>query len=252
MLRNTTAMAALALCAAAAPAGAAATTAERTGYAYELGGNALLYTEQHEETLRNGRVTRSVVTYRDARGEVVATKRLDFSRKAISPDFRLENSRNGHVEGARRRGDRVLVYFRKTGDYEYRDERVEPPAGAIIDGGFDRFIEHQWRRLLAGEEFERPFLVPSMRRFVDFRIYLEGRSDADVVFVMEPASLLLRVVGGRITVVYDRESRALKRYEGVSNIRDRAGENYEVRVEFPAAGVRDASEASARAAPPFD
>jgi len=66
---------------------------------------------------------------------------------------------------------------------------------------------------------------------------------------MEPASLLLRVVGDEILVTYDRASADLKRYEGISNIRNAAGENYEVRVEFPAAGRPPGSRRTLQADP---
>lgn len=226
----------LALWAFAIPAGTHATTSERTGYAYALDKDMLLYTEKHHESVENGRVVRSVVTYRDPEGQIVATKRLDFSGNAASPGFRLENARNGHLEGAEQRDDKLLVFFRRTTNHDYEEAKLDFPGRAIIDGGFDRFVESNWTRLLQGEVFKRPFLVPSLQRFLDFRIYLERRTDADVVFIMEPASLLLRIVGEEIIVTYDRDNAALKRYEGISNLRDQEGSNYRVRVEFPAAG----------------
>lgn len=222
-------------CAFAAPAGAA--TVERTGHAYEPGKQNLLYSEEHEEWLAGDEVVRSTVIYRDAGGNIIATKYLDFSRDPTSPDFQLRNSVNGHVEGARREGADCVVFFRKTGRDKYREDRIALPEHAIIDGGFDRFIEMNWRRLLDGHVFRRPFLVPSFHKFIDFKIYLEKSTDADVVFVMEPASFFLRVLSDPITVTYDRRSASLKLYEGVSNIRDQAGENLDVRVEFaPAEG----------------
>ena len=81
-----------------------------------------------------------------------------------------------------------------------------------------------------------PFLVPSFHRFIDFKIYRKRQSDTEVTFVMEPASFLLRIVGDGVLVTYNRDNAALKRYEGISNIRDEQGDNYEVRVEFPGAG----------------
>lgn len=213
-----------------------AQTKERTGYAYKLGSEKLLYTEEHEELSRDGAIQRDTVTYRGAEGRVIATKNLDFSVNPTSPDFRMENSVNGHVEGARQEGKYCVVFFRKTSGDEYREKKIELPDRAIIDGGFDRFIELNWSRLLAGEVFKRPFLVPSFHKFVDFRIYLEKSTDANVVFAMEPASFLLRLVADKIIVTYERDNAALRRYEGISNIRDQDGENFDVRVEFPEGG----------------
>lgn len=235
-MRSVSVIAALALLLFAAAVEADRTTIERTGYAYELGKDRLLYTEEHEEHQENGKVARSEVTYRDPDGEVIATKRLDFSSHATGPDFRLENLRNGHLEGAERQGDVIRVFFRRTGNDGLKEHELRPPGDAIIDGGFDRFIEMNWGRLLQGEAVKRPFLVPSFHRFLDFRIYLERKTDTEVVFIMEPASMFLRLFADGIVVSYDRDSGALRLYEGTSNIRDQDGENYEVRVEFPAAG----------------
>jgi hypothetical protein len=214
----------------------AGTTGQRTGYAYELGTDRLLYTEEHHEQIEQGRVTRSEVVYRKPDGGVIATKQLNFRRNASDPDFRLENPVNGHLEGANQRDDRLLVFFRKTDDHALRERELRAPDNAIIDGGFDRFIENNWTALMQGDVFQRPFLVPSFQRFLEFRIYLERMTETEVVFIMEPASMLLRIVGDGIVVAYDRDSAALRRYEGISNIRDQDGENYEVRVEFPADG----------------
>ncbi|MDZ7840233.1 MAG: hypothetical protein U5R46_05355 [Gammaproteobacteria bacterium] len=218
------------------PAAAGGTAEQRKGYAYNLGTDQLLYTEEHHEHLEQGRVTRSEVVYRKPEGGIIARKRLDFRRNASDPDFRLENAVNGHLEGASQEEDRLLVFFRKTEDHALKERKLRAPDDAIIDGGFDRFIENNWTSLMQGEVFERPFLVPSFQRFLEFRIYLERMTDTEVVFIMEPASMLLRFFGDGIVVAYDRDSTALRRYEGVSNIRDKDGENYEVRVEFPAAG----------------
>lgn len=42
-------------------------------------------------------------------------------------------------------------------------------------------------------------------------------------------------LGDEIVVTYDRDDAALRRYEGLSNIRDESGDNYDVRVELPGA-----------------
>lgn len=224
---------------------ASAETLQRIGYAYESDKDKLLYTEEHKEWIADGTITKSIVTYRNSDKEILATKELDFSGDSVSPDFRLSSTYNGHLEGAKKETDRLVVFFRKSRDDEYEEEEIDLPDGAIIDGGFDRFVEINWDTLLTGEVFKRPFLVPSFHKFVDFKIYLEEQSENKVVLVMEPASLLLRIVGGGIKVTYDRDNAALKLYEGVSNIRDSSGENYDVRVEFPRPREKEAKKSPA-------
>jgi len=206
MSRNIVVLIALA-CVVSVPA-SGAPIQERKGYAYPAGDDRLLYTEEHREWLRDGEVVRSEVTYRDADGGVIATKRLDFSGVPTHPDFELNNHASGHIEGAEQQPDGVRVFFRRTDGHELKEKKVALPDEAIIDGGFDRFIELNWERLLSGEVFERPFLVPSFQRFVNFRIYLEKQRGDDVIFVMEPASFLVRLVGEGIVVTLGRSERA--------------------------------------------
>lgn len=220
-----------------APGPAGANVVERVGYAYAMNSDKeqLLYTEQHQEQVDDGRVTRSTVTYKDEDGNTIAVKELDFSSNPTSPEFRLQGVTNGHVEGAQRKEGDFVIFFRKSDGHELVEEAVPLPEQAIIDGGFDRFIENNWETLLEGKVFKRPFLVPSFQKFVDFKIYLERTTETDAVFVMETASLFLRIFSDKIIVTYNRENAALRRYVGISNIRDQSGENYEVRVEFPGA-----------------
>lgn len=53
---------------------------------------------------------------------------------------------------------------------------------------------------------------------------------------MEPASFLQRALGDPITVPYDRRTASLKLSKGVTKIRDRTGDNLDVRVEFAPGG----------------
>jgi hypothetical protein len=60
--------------------------------------------------------------------------------------------------------------------------------------------------------------------------------------------MFVRMFVPPVTVSYDADTRRLRRYEGVSNIRNRDGENYSVRIEFPReAGEPGRHQAGARA-----
>lgn len=216
-----------------------AMTVERVGVAYDAETNEKLYTETHRELYQNGQVITSRVIYRDAEGRAFAEKSLDFRSARLMPDFRLENDRNGHIEGARRAAAGREVVFRRSAEGELERELLAAPENGIIDAGFDRFIEDRWEALIAGDSFGIPFLVPSYKKFLDFRIrILEAPADGLVTFRMEPKSAVLRLFAEPIDVTYDVNDRALKRYLGVSNIKNRRGENLNVRVDFPAASRR--------------
>ncbi|MBT8447639.1 MAG: hypothetical protein HKO62_12940 [Gammaproteobacteria bacterium] len=209
---------------------------ERIGEAFALGSGDLLYTEHHREQVDNGRVVASEVTYRDTSGASFAVKSLDFSANALAPDFRLDNGRAGHIEQANKNGDELKVAFKHPRRDELNEVVLPLPADAIIDAGFDRFIETHWAELKAGETLRRYFLVPSMQEFLRFRIRSTGQATIDgrraEVIVLEPDSGLLRLLVTPIKTFYTSDKPSLLRYEGVSNMRGADGKNYKVRIDF--------------------
>ncbi len=219
-------------------AGDGALLVERVGQAYALGSDQLLYTEHHRERVDDGRVVASEVTYRDAAGDRFAVKSLDFSANALAPDFRLSNDRAGHLEQASKRGDSIAITFKHPRRDSPEQAVVPLPADAIVDAGFDRFIETHWQELNAGETLRRYFLVPSMQEFLRFRIRPTGTGSVGErsarIIVLEPDSGLLRLLVTPVTTWYAADEPALLRYEGVSNMRGEDGKNYKVRIDFGA------------------
>lgn len=206
----------------------------RIGYAYDKQTGELLYSEVHHEVVINGRIVANKVMYKNTRGSVFAEKHIDFERSATMPDFELVNAENGHVEGVRSDDDQLVVHFRSESGASIREASVEMPENGIIDAGFDRFIEQNWSSLVSGEVLERKFLIPSQLEFYTFEISMaESHPPGEVVFRLQVESMFLQMFVSPVLVHYDAESRTLLRYEGVSNIRDRNGQNFDVRIEFP-------------------
>ena len=58
----------------------------------------------------------------------------------------------------------------------------------------------------------------------------------ELAFELRVKSMFLQMFVPPVVVSYDAQTRSLLRYEGVSNIRDAAGENFDVRIEFPRSG----------------
>jgi hypothetical protein len=238
----------LALVGGLAWSGLAAEERERIGRAYDRTSGALLYQERHTETYAKGEMTADTVHYIDPQGRIFGHKHVDFSRDPFVPDFQLDNTRTGHVEGLTRlTADSLHVRFREHAEEDLRQQQLELPRFAIADAGFDRFIESQWEHLIEGKNLVRKFLVPSRLEFMNWRIRRDDdvpqntpddakngdpREVRTVRFALEIDSAFLRLVVPPIMVIYDRDTRRLLRYEGLSNLRDESGENHSVRIEF--------------------
>lgn len=219
----------------ATPGGEGATRV-RTGVACDRSSGALLYRELHEERWVDGRLVEDRVSYRRAEGEVFATKRVDFRASATAPDFDLLDSASGHREALERTADAMVVRYRPSWNARERSATLPSAPTLVADAGFDRFIERNWDRLVAGETMVRPFLIPSRLRTVDMRIR-RVRDDArgagrTVALELAIDSALLRLIVPAVRVLYDTSARTLVLYEGVSNVRDAAGSNADVTIAF--------------------
>lgn len=217
----------------AAVGSAHAEASERVGYAYDKQTGEFLYSETHREVMEDGRIVMNTVSYKDVGGDVFAEKFIDFQRSLTMPDFSLVNADNGHMEGARGSDDQLDVHFRQLSDADVRKASVETPQNGIIDAGFDRFIEQHWDALISGDVIEREFLIPSQLDFYTFEIErAESEHLEAYAFELRIQSMFLQMFVQPVLVHYDAQTRSLLRYEGISNIRNEAGENFDVRIEF--------------------
>ncbi len=216
---------------------------ERIGYAYAAGSKSLLYSEHHQEWWKQGRILRDTVTYRDADGNIIGEKHVDFRSRERAPGFLLRNIRTGHSEGAAAASNKLEVSFRRNQGAPLKKGALDLPEDAIVDAGFDRFVENNWEALMRGESFVRPFLVPSRLQFIDFRIRRvdDGSEPERATFEMAIDSALLRLFAPAINVVYDARNRTLLEYDGVSNIRNGQGENLDVEIRFDPSRTRVSS-----------
>lgn len=213
---------------------------ERVGYAYAAGSGSLLYSEHHQEWWKEGRILRDTVTYRDADGNIIGEKHVDFRSRESAPGFLLRNIRTGHAEGAAAASNKLEVSFRRNQGAPLKKGALDLPENAIVDAGFDRFVENNWESLMRGETFVRPFLVPSRLQFIDFRIRRvdDGSEPERATFEMAIDAALLRLFAPAIRVIYDTRSRTLLEYDGVSNIRNGQGENLDVEIRFDPSRTR--------------
>ena len=130
----------------------------------------------------------------------------------------------------------MKLFFSGTKSKTQRKSQINYKDGAISDAGFDNFIIEHWDQIIAGKEFKRDFLVPSMQEFLSFRIYqdaiLNKEGQSLRLINIEPNSFFVRVIAGKIKLYYDIDEPILRVFEGVSNMRDSKGDNYDVFIKY--------------------
>ena len=234
------------LAASTMPAVAAPYRAE-TGLARDYDTGRLLYREEHlVRAAADGRPLERVVLYRCADGTPFARKRIDYRDALEAPDFQFEDARSGYREGVRRDASGREVFVVRPGDAE---QEAPLPAGPLVaDAGFDPWLREAWPRLANGERVPLSFLVPSRLTSFDFKVYaVDDEADAGERRFRLRLGGWLGWIAPHIDVVYADADRRLLRFEGLSNLRDDAGDDpLKVRIAFPQPPVASNGEAFAR------
>ncbi len=208
----------------------------RVGYAYDLEDKGLLYSEYHYESINQDLVRQSSVIYKDSKGEVFAEKKVNFEIRPFLPEFKLMNEATGHLESTAYIKNEYKVRFLEKVNDKLKEKLLNYSEDAISDAGFDNFVMSHWQQIISGEQFTRDFLIPGMLRFFKFRIYqkeiAEEAGEKYRVLVIEPDSFLIRQFTRASRLYYAFDKPELKRFEGISNMRDAEGKNYTVLIKY--------------------
>lgn len=209
---------------------------EELGLASDLDSGRPLYREQHLlRAAPDGALVERLVVYRCVDGTPFARKRVDYRGAAAAPAFQFEDVRSGYREGVSRDGAGASVFVDRP---DAEPQQAPLPAGNLVaDAGFDQWVRREWPRLTAGESVPMAFLVPSRLTSYDFKVYEVDGDDGDRAgdrrFRLRLGGLL-GWFAPYIDVVYAESDRRLLRFEGLSNLRDDAGEDpLKVRIVFP-------------------
>ncbi len=191
-----------------------ASAMQAVGVAHAPDGGAVRYREYHN---CDSAKTHCTVEYRDPSGAVFARKWLDYGASPVAPSLRFEDSRSG---------ERLQL-----GSDEVK-------TGVVVDAGFDNFVREQWALLAAGDAVHFRFLPAGS----ETALAMEARrqddcSDGRLCLAVKPDNWLFALVGGTIHLVYDRDSRRLLQFRGLSNILDARGDSQRLVIDYHYPGV---------------
>ena len=201
------------------------------GHARDPKSDRLLYREEHLFRREGERPVERLVLYRCPDGVAFARKRIDYRSSATAPEFELVDAR-GYREGLRREGGQTMIW---SGSKPPRPLR-KSDGPLVADAGFDEFLRQSWSQLGAGKSQALAFVVPAFGRSLAFEVRGLGRrgsGDAAVQRFELRLEGLLGKVTSPISVEYTITDRRLRRFAGLTNVRDGRGDQIEARIDFP-------------------
>jgi len=211
-----------------------------SGFAYDPSSNKTIYTEDFEEVIENGKHVMSSTTVKDASGKIIATRKIDFGKSYVTPNFKLEDLRTGYMEGATVSGDSITLYYRDSHHSKINQKKMLVPLPYVVDGGFNYFIKQKWDDLMKDEIIPFHMAVAAKLDYFTFRARKEKETIIDgkksVVIKIELDNFILRCLVDPITLTYECNSKRLLVYEGITNIPGDKGKNYVAKVVYPQLG----------------
>lgn len=205
------------------------------GKAYDLNSNELLYTEHHyyvSEVIHK-------VEYREPNGEVFATKTINYEKSFFSPDFILENKRNGEFISAKKNNQKIILDYKENSKSSIERSKVNDSASLVIDAGFDHFITSNWDSLISGNSLSVNYLIPSQGDFYeltlkqvncDFDNDSNKNSKESFCFSISASSFFIRIFSSELQLTYNHNGEdnryRLTSFKGRTNISDHKG-NYQ-------------------------
>jgi hypothetical protein len=206
------------------------------GEAFDLKTGKKLYSDFHEETYLNGKHISSNINYKDPSGKVFAKKKIVFQKNEERADFKLEDFRDGYTEGAEVNGSQIKFIYRKNNSEELKEQTITSPENAVLDGGFDVFIRKNWNEILNGKRLTLNICAPSQMdcfKFAAFKVSEEKWKGIDAVKVrVELNNRILAAFVQPIIIHYEKETKRILQYDGISNINNEEGKSYVVRITY--------------------
>jgi|GEM_PF-1042623 len=213
------------------------------GTAWTSDKSAVLYYEYHFAENPDLQLS-TRVQYRRADGSVFAEKTIDYSRSLTAPDIQHIDYRNTARITTELTDDTraamIRVGFQAHDSPRYREEMLAHRESVVVDAGFDPFVCKHWESLITGESVSAGMLVPSRLDTVRVSLTKTDASHCDQAatdvycFVIRPAGIL-RAVGWLVDPIYigyDPQSKRLKVFDGISNLRNDNGEPQNVLITF--------------------
>lgn len=209
----------------------------RIGEARDLREGRLLYREEHLlKRGTDGEPVERLVLYRCPDGAAFGRKTLSYGSNPLVPSFRMEDARWGYVEQLQSTPDGQQLTVRRPGGAERSGTIAVDDSALVADAGYDEFVRRRWDDLISGRKVPLDFIVPSRLTYYGFAAQLKREEQVEdgalKVFSLGLAGFF-RIFVPEIEVAYDAETRELRRFVGLTNIRNVEDKNVEARINFP-------------------
>jgi hypothetical protein len=198
--------------------------------------SAIAYLERHTLTYSDaGNLKFSKTEYLNEKNQILATLTSDFTMSLSAPNYEMNYIVSGNKEGVRRSGEDIILYDKPSG----KDEKTlvmkkDSNEKLIMAGqGFNYYLIENLESTKAKKNLPIRLLIPGKLDFYDFRVkYLSENKEGDIDFELSVDNWVLRMVAPSFLVRYNKNTKRIIYYKGLSNIPDEKNKNSVVEINY--------------------
>jgi hypothetical protein len=207
----------------------ASQTVEFYGHAFDLSSDEKLYTEVHRLTYDSqGVPVQEVVTYISPYGDELGQKTMSYG-KTFAPDYSV-------LFYSRPIQESVSVESQAVSIVRDDEKTITIPDGLFaVDGGFHYLIQEQFSELESGNDVTFNFLSAGRASFIPLRIRVATLNSEELSLNLTLKNFFLSRLVAPIELTYQRDSRQLLEYPGLTNVPGPDGKLYNAKIvyEYP-------------------
>lgn len=195
----------------------------------------LVYIEKHEVNYQDKLVSSKVRYLRPDSDEILAELEINYAPSQILPNSKFQDLRTSRVNEISwiEEEQKIKVSSREDKDSDLKSTTIDVSQNLLSAHGINNFIRQNFDELSkegASKKFK--FVVPIRQEAYDFKVLPSKINETEVVFTIKVNNWFIRMFAPEIRLVFDKETKRIIRFEGLSNITKADGETQDVIVKY--------------------
>ncbi len=195
----------------------------------------VVYIEEHETKIQDGSTVSIITKYLEPKkSEPFAIMKSDFSKNRLVPEMIFEDFRNNYKVESKLSNGKVELYknYKRRGRTTTKNESFEISDKLMMSQGYHNFIVSQMEKFKPGEEIKIEFLAANRLEKYDFNVRLTSSNADTLNFELEIDSWLIGMFAPKLKVSYDRKTKRILSFEGITNILASNGDAQDLKIEY--------------------
>ncbi len=205
------------------------------GKAIEAKSGQPIYLEDHKVEY-NGPLVKKVITiYLSPDGKEIARLTSIFADNSQLPNTEFIDKRTGYKEITTLKGDEYHIKTISPKGKE-KEGSLSVKNNLVCGQGYHNYIISNMDSFKLNETRELRFIIPSMRDYFTFDLTYLGplnkEKPDEVSFRLDITNWIIKMFADKIQVTYSKKDKVLLRYEGLTNLKNDKGDQYDAILTY--------------------